>query len=89
MHLLAERVILGELKLIGLVQGDIDDMMNVRLGAIFMPHGLGHFYGLDVHDVGGYLGVFNTFYLLIRYCFRMQLHDHLKWVLIVCVQHER
>ncbi|KAG0504535.1 hypothetical protein KC19_N022400 [Ceratodon purpureus] len=29
-------------------------MMESRLGAIFMPHGLGHFLGLDTHDTGGY-----------------------------------
>ena len=29
-------------------------MMQSRLGAVFMPHGLGHFLGCDVHDVHGY-----------------------------------
>uniref|UniRef100_A0A0N4ZVB4 Xaa-Pro dipeptidase n=1 Tax=Parastrongyloides trichosuri TaxID=131310 RepID=A0A0N4ZVB4_PARTI len=56
MHLLAESVLLQHLKVIGIVKGEICDMMNVRLGAVFQPHGLGHFLGLDVHDCGGYLG---------------------------------
>ena len=55
MHLLAERTQLEHLKVAGLVRGDIDEMMNVRLGALFMPHGLGHLIGIDTHDVGGYL----------------------------------
>ena len=54
MHLLADRVQLEELKKAGLLQGDVDDMMKVRLGAIFMPHGLGHLFGIVSHDVGGY-----------------------------------
>ena len=54
MHRLAERVQLECLRDMGLLQGDVDEMMKLRLGAVFMPHGLGHFMGLDVHDVGGY-----------------------------------
>lgn len=56
MHLLAERVLLDHLKAAGLVVGNVDEMLKARIGAIFMPHGLGHLIGLDVHDCGGYLG---------------------------------
>jgi Xaa-Pro dipeptidase len=54
MHLLADRVILEELKKAGLLVGDVDEMLEHRISAIFMPHGLGHFLGCDTHDVGGY-----------------------------------
>ena len=45
--------------------GDVDDMMEKRLGAVFQPHGLGHMLGLDTHDVGGYLGMIIVMILII------------------------
>jgi len=54
MHKLSERIILEELKSAKILTGNVDEMMNVRLGAVFMPHGLGHLLGCDVHDVGGF-----------------------------------
>lgn len=54
MHKLAEKTILESLKAEGILLGDVDDMMSRRLGAVFMPHGLGHFLGIDTHDPGGY-----------------------------------
>ena len=59
MHRLAQRTSLEELKAGGLLQGDVDEMMKVHMGAVFQPHGLGHLLGLDVHDVGGYPEVLN------------------------------
>ncbi|VDO79111.1 unnamed protein product [Haemonchus placei] len=56
MHLLAERTILTHLKEAGLLTGDVDEMLKARIGAIFMPHGLGHLIGLDEHDCGGFFG---------------------------------
>merc|ERR1712223_1872455 len=56
MHILANREVLLSLLEAGILQGDIDEMMAVNLaGRVFQPHGLGHFMGMDVHDVGGYL----------------------------------
>lgn len=55
MHKLAEQVILESLKNGCIIVGNVDDMMIERLGAVFMPHGLGHFLGIDTHDPGGYL----------------------------------
>lgn len=55
MHLLSERVTLEGLKDLGMVDGNIDEMLEGRVGFVFQPHGLGHLIGLDVHDVGGYL----------------------------------
>lgn len=57
-HYKAEATILKTLSSMGLVApGDksIDELVEMRLGAVFMPCGLGHFIGIDTHDVGGYL----------------------------------
>ena len=55
MHRLSQRILLEEMKAGGLLTGDVDDMMKVHLcGAVFMPCGMGHLLGLDIHDVGGY-----------------------------------
>lgn len=57
-HKVAEKTIVQALVNIGIViLGDksVDELVEMRLGAVFMPHGLGHLIGVDTHDVGGYL----------------------------------
>jgi Xaa-Pro dipeptidase len=54
LHILAARVMMQGLKDANIVEGSIDDLMENDIFALFFPHGLGHFIGLDTHDVGGY-----------------------------------
>ncbi len=54
MHRLAERVILAALLEKGVVRGTLEQLVEGNVGALFMPHGLGHLLGLDTHDVGGW-----------------------------------
>ncbi len=42
MHLLAERHILTGLKEGGWLQGEIEEMLEQRVAALFMPHGMHH-----------------------------------------------
>jgi Xaa-Pro dipeptidase len=55
MHLLAEKIIIEGLVELGVLIGDVDEIQGKRIGAVFFPHGLGHFLGHDTHDVGGYI----------------------------------
>lgn len=57
-HKQAESVIIQSLATIGIIDlldKTVEELVELRLGAVFMPHGLGHFIGIDTHDVGGYL----------------------------------
>ena len=50
-HMLAARTLAEGLKNIGLMKGDLDTAVEQGAHALFMPHGLGHMMGLDVHDM--------------------------------------
>ncbi len=50
-HLAAAEVLTAGLKSIGLMKGDVAAAVRNGAHALFMPHGLGHMLGLDVHDM--------------------------------------
>lgn len=60
-HFLACSVIADGLKALGLMKGDMDAAVKAGAHTLFMPHGLGHMMGLDVHDMEG-LGENNVGY---------------------------
>jgi Xaa-Pro dipeptidase len=53
LHLIACKIIASEMKNLGLMKGDTEEAVATGAHALFMPHGIGHMLGLDVHDMEG------------------------------------
>lgn len=52
-HMAICRMMTDRLKELGLMKGDTEEAVKAGAHAMFMPHGLGHMMGLDVHDMEG------------------------------------
>lgn len=52
-HFSVCRLMTERLKELGLMRGDTDEAVRAGAHAMFLPHGLGHMMGLDVHDMEG------------------------------------
>jgi Xaa-Pro dipeptidase len=52
-HLAAHRAIAAVLREADLIDCDADEALDSGLSSVFLPHGIGHLLGLQVHDVGG------------------------------------
>ena len=52
-HMAVCRLMTERLKAMGLMKGDIDEAVAAGAHALFLPHGLGHMMGMDVHDMEG------------------------------------
>lgn len=47
------RLMTDRLKELGLMKGDTEEAVRAGAHAMFLPHGLGHMMGMDVHDMEG------------------------------------
>jgi len=55
LHLATHERIAGLLKELGLAAGSVEALIREGVTSAFYPHGLGHFLGIQVHDVGGFM----------------------------------
>ena len=52
-HISSHRLVSELLHDSGIISCDADEAVETGLSSVFLPHGLGHLLGLQVHDVGG------------------------------------
>lgn len=52
-HFAVCRIITERLQQLGLMKGDVEESLKAGAHAMFLPHGLGHSMGMDVHDMEG------------------------------------
>lgn len=52
-HMDVCRLMTDRLKELGLMMGDTEEAVRAGAHAMFLPHGLGHMMGMDVHDMEG------------------------------------
>ena len=52
-HMDVCRLMTERLKTLGLMKGDTEEAVQAGAHALFLPHGLGHMMGMDVHDMEG------------------------------------
>ena len=52
-HFAICRLMTDRLKELGLMKGDTEEAVRAGAHAMFLPHGLGHMMGMDVHDMEG------------------------------------
>ena len=60
-HLDVCRMMTDRLKELGLMKGDTEEAVRAGAHAMFLPHGLGHMMGMDVHDMENFNQVYVGF----------------------------
>ncbi len=54
-HLRAHRLVADVLRDSDIVTCSADEAVGTAITSVFLPHGIGHLLGLEVHDVGGFM----------------------------------
>ncbi|KAI0444981.1 peptidase M24, structural domain-containing protein [Xylaria telfairii] len=53
-HVRAHVIAIDGLLSLGILKGDRKEILEARTSTAFLPHGLGHYLGMDTHDTGGH-----------------------------------